>query len=219
VTLLGCCIIWRGKRRRRAYLAKLASTSHRQPTASRPFHDKAENSPESESGRAFMAPDSARWQGWNDDSPQSARGETGGMMSMGVPMGGFSPYHSQYSSPISPGAARWHVGGSDLGAGAGKGKGKEKEAVWEMDASGNGTQDEIEMSQMASGQHMTMQAQTAPIIKPPVPTHLRESPDSAASGHGRGSRNGNEAGSPDAEAEHQAGQEAEGAVGGMGIAI
>jgi hypothetical protein len=149
------------------------------------------------------------------------------MMGMGMPMGGFSPYQSQYSSPISPGAARWHAGGSDSGAGAGIGKGKGKEVVRETEAASGGAESErdaIEMSQMMPGQHlgfspmsMAIPTQAAPIIRPPVPMYMRESPDSAASRYGDGTE-------AHAEAEHQVeggakAEAEEGAVDGMGIAF
>lgn len=88
--VLGCFIVWRGKRRRRAHLKKLARASYRAPDPV--WMQKELNSPESETSRAFMSPDNQRWQGGNDDSPMSTRG------SERV----FSPYVSQYTSPTSP---------------------------------------------------------------------------------------------------------------------
>lgn len=100
--LLGCFIVRRGKRRRRAVLAAYAQHPggmEQVPKWKEPTND----SPQSMSSNAFMTkPSNYQWQrGGADESPASVT--SAGQY--------FSPYTSQHASPVSPGqrgaAAEW----------------------------------------------------------------------------------------------------------------
>lgn len=91
LVISGCCIIWRGKRRRRRVLAEKAKANGYEW---QPKHGATSNSPKEQSGGYFDSPQSQRpfanaW-GHDDNSPASA-----------VEKAYFSPYSSQYTSPVS----------------------------------------------------------------------------------------------------------------------
>ncbi|KFY39458.1 hypothetical protein V495_05936 [Pseudogymnoascus sp. VKM F-4514 (FW-929)] len=93
--VLGTCIIWRGRRRRRAVLANYAASPS---MAQAPRWKGTDDSPQSMSSGAFMTGASNyQWPAQStDDSPASAisRGGGGGAS--------FSPYVSQHTSPSGP---------------------------------------------------------------------------------------------------------------------
>lgn len=93
--VLGTCIVWRGRRRRRAVLAKYATSS---TMAQAPRWKGADDSPQSMSSGAFMTKASNyQWPAQStDDSPASAVSRGGGA--------GFSPFASQHTSPSGPAA-------------------------------------------------------------------------------------------------------------------
>jgi len=95
----GVFVVCRGKRRRRAHLRKLARASFRGPGFSNRYEQtKDHNSPISINSAMFMAPHSYPWQTYShqDESPVS---------SMGDPAH-FSPYVSNYNSPVSSKVAK-----------------------------------------------------------------------------------------------------------------
>ena len=96
LVLAGCCIVWNGKRRRRAYLRRLETKMSRKAWPASPQVG-------GHGGEMFETPMSQRpLRGW-DDSPMSAQTDSA------FPRY-FSPYSSQYNSPVSaqdPPAMQW----------------------------------------------------------------------------------------------------------------
>jgi hypothetical protein len=92
VTVAGFCVVWQGKRRRRRILAEKARASGYEWQAK---HGAIGNSPQEHSGPFFDSPLSQRpfANAWGDHeaSPVSAN----------VEKAYFSPYSSQYTSPVS----------------------------------------------------------------------------------------------------------------------
>ncbi|KFZ09945.1 hypothetical protein V502_08399 [Pseudogymnoascus sp. VKM F-4520 (FW-2644)] len=90
--VLGTCIVWRGRRRRRAILANYAASP---AMAQAPRWKGTDDSPQSISSGAFMTKASNyQWPAQaTDDSPASAVSRGGA---------GFSPYVSQHASPNGP---------------------------------------------------------------------------------------------------------------------
>ncbi|OBT78777.1 hypothetical protein VF21_02501 [Pseudogymnoascus sp. 05NY08] len=95
--VLGTCIVWRGRRRRRAILANYAGSP---AMAQAPRWKGTDDSPQSMSSGAFMTKASNyQWPAQStDDSPASAVSRGGG----GAGGAGFSPYVSQHTSPSGP---------------------------------------------------------------------------------------------------------------------
>lgn len=90
--ILGVCIVWRGRRRRRAILANYAASPG---MAQAPRWKGTDDSPQSMSSGAFMTKASNyQWPAQStDDSPASAVSRGGA---------GFSPYVSHHTSPSGP---------------------------------------------------------------------------------------------------------------------
>ncbi|KFY46111.1 hypothetical protein V494_00612 [Pseudogymnoascus sp. VKM F-4513 (FW-928)] len=90
--VVGTCIVWRGRRRRRAILANYAASPN---MAQAPRWKGTDDSPQSMSSGAFMTKASNyQWPAQStDDSPASAVSRGGA---------GFSPYVSQHTSPSGP---------------------------------------------------------------------------------------------------------------------
>jgi hypothetical protein len=110
-TILGCCIVWRGRRKRRAQLARFAAkrqekiqvmtTVDQVPKWKEQHHD----SPQSESSRAFQSQGSWQWSEadaarWQQSQQDLAIRTTESPISPSPQF--FSPYTSQHNSPISP---------------------------------------------------------------------------------------------------------------------
>ncbi|KFZ01429.1 hypothetical protein V501_10005 [Pseudogymnoascus sp. VKM F-4519 (FW-2642)] len=95
--ILGTCIVWRGRRRRRAILANYAGSP---AMAQAPRWKGTDDSPQSMSSGAFMTKASNyQWPAQStDDSPASAVSKGTG----GAGGAGFSPYVSQHTSPSGP---------------------------------------------------------------------------------------------------------------------
>lgn len=98
--VLGTCIVWRGRRRRRAILANYAASPS---MAQAPRWKGTDDSPQSMSSGAFMTKASNyQWPAQStDDSPASAVSR-GGEGAGGAGGAGFSPYVSQHTSPSGP---------------------------------------------------------------------------------------------------------------------
>ncbi|KAI9746478.1 MAG: hypothetical protein M1818_000191 [Claussenomyces sp. TS43310] len=103
----GCFIVCRGKRRRRAHLQKLAKASFHGPAMtdryneSREFHNPQSNNNNNNNNNnngVFAQQQTYPWQayGHQNESPVSSMGEASY----------FSPYTSNYNSPVSPQVGR-----------------------------------------------------------------------------------------------------------------
>lgn len=97
---LGCCIVWNGKRRRRAYLRTIQSRAGQRPAGQRPkgWPTPGHLTINSEMNETPVSQRPLR--GW-DDSPLTATSQPLSARSDGTFPRYFSPYSSQYNSPVS----------------------------------------------------------------------------------------------------------------------